>query len=84
MYYPSARFAELKDVIHTHLFNTEVCKICEMLTRGHSCGCLELVGGDTYWPVRNWPVIFGLLFRCDVKFFVFQIKLTGHLEFQHF
>ena len=36
------------------------------------------------WPVENWPVIFGLLFRCDVKFSVFQIQLTDHLEFQHF
>ena len=43
-----------------------------------------LIGLLKNWPVKNWSVIFGLLFRCDVKSSVFQIQLTGHLEFQDF
>ena len=30
-----------------------------------------LIGLLKNWPVKNWPVIFGLLFGCDVKFSVF-------------
>ena len=45
--------------------------------------------GDTNRPVKKLAcqklaVIFGLLFKCGIKFSVFHIQLTDHLEIQHF
>ena len=57
---------------------------CQKLMR-----ILTLDEGDTNRPVKKLAcqklaVIFGLLFKCDLKFSVFHIQLTDHLEFQHF